>query len=211
MFMRLMNDVLRPFIDSFVIVYLDDILVYNVTWEEHISHLTQMLETLKKHHLLANLKKCEFARQPLVYLGYVIGGGELKIDPANMEAIMKWLVPTNVFGVKSFIGAAQYLRKFIASISAISAPLHAITKRPPPPPVPSPEAHPVRMRLGSFPGSALPPDFAASYNFLKRGSEARFVRHFRRTKRGPSEGEAYASRTVLYNSVRFPWVHLGLG
>jgi hypothetical protein len=61
-FMRLMNDVLRPFLDSFVTVYLDDILVYNTTWEEHISHFMQVLETLKKHQLLANLKKCEFAQ-----------------------------------------------------------------------------------------------------------------------------------------------------
>jgi hypothetical protein len=126
-FMRLMNDILCPFIDSFVIVYLDDILVYNATWEEHISHLMQVLETLKKHQLLENLKKCEFAQQYLVYLGYVIGGGELKIDPAKMEAIMKWLVPTNVSEVRSFIGVTQYLRKFIASFSVVATPLHAIT------------------------------------------------------------------------------------
>jgi hypothetical protein len=61
-FMRLMNDVLRPFLDSFVIVYLDDKPVYNATWEEHISHLMQVYETLKKHQLLANLNKCEFSQ-----------------------------------------------------------------------------------------------------------------------------------------------------
>ena len=86
-----------------------------------------MLESLKKHQLLANLKKCEFAQQSLVYLGYVIGGGELKIDPSKMEAIMKWPVPTNVSKVKIFIGEAQYLRKFIASFSVIAAPLYSIT------------------------------------------------------------------------------------
>eukprot|EP00253_Pinus_taeda_P005416 PITA_05416 len=67
--------------------------------------MNNVLETLKKHQLLAKLKKCEFVQQPLVYLGYVIGGEELKIDPAKMEVIMKWLVPSNVFEVKSFIGA----------------------------------------------------------------------------------------------------------
>jgi len=87
--MILMNSILCPFIGSFFIVYLDDILVCNATWEEHISHLTQVLETLKKHQLLENLKKREFTEQYLVYLGYVIGGGELKIDLAKMEAIMK--------------------------------------------------------------------------------------------------------------------------
>eukprot|EP00253_Pinus_taeda_P001770 PITA_01770 len=68
MFMRLMNDVQCPFIDSFIIVYLDDIMVYCATWEYHISHLAQVLETLKNHQLLPNLKKCEFTQQSLVYL-----------------------------------------------------------------------------------------------------------------------------------------------
>lgn len=92
--MRLMNDILHPFVDSFAIVYLYDILVYNATWEENISHLTQLLETLKKHQLLENLNKYEFAQQSLVYLGYAIGGGDMKIYPSNMEGIMKWPVPT---------------------------------------------------------------------------------------------------------------------
>jgi hypothetical protein len=83
-------------------VYLDDIGLY-LLWEEHISHLMQVLGTLKKHQLLENLKKCEFAQLSLVYLGYVIGGRELKMDPAKMEAIMKWPVPTNVIEVRSFV------------------------------------------------------------------------------------------------------------
>jgi hypothetical protein len=79
-FMILMNDVLHPYLDSFVIVCLDYILVYNATWEEHISHLMQSLETLKKHQLFTNIKKFDFSLQSLVYLGYVMSGGELKID-----------------------------------------------------------------------------------------------------------------------------------
>ena len=66
----------------------------------------QVLKTLKKHQLLANLKKCEFAQRSLVYLGYVIGGGELKIDPATMRTIMKWPVPTNVTKGRNFVGEA---------------------------------------------------------------------------------------------------------
>jgi hypothetical protein len=79
-FMHLMNDVLHPFLDSFVIVYLDNILIFNSTWEEHVEHMNQVLETLMKHHLLKNINKCEFAKQSLVYLGHVIGGSELKIE-----------------------------------------------------------------------------------------------------------------------------------
>ena len=70
-------------------MYLDNIFIYNANWEENISHLKQVLETWKKHQLLANVKKCEFAQQSLVYLAYVIGGGELKIDPTKMKAITK--------------------------------------------------------------------------------------------------------------------------
>jgi hypothetical protein len=68
-----------------------------------------VLETQKKHQLLANLKKCELVQQYLVYLGYVIGGGELKIDPTKMEAIVKWKVLTNVIEFRSFVGVTQYL------------------------------------------------------------------------------------------------------
>jgi len=99
-----MNDVMHPFIDSFFIVYLDDIIVYSATWEEHISNLTQVLKTLMKHKLLENLNKCKFAQHSLVHLGYVIDGGVLNMNPSKMEAIMKWSVPTKVSEVRSFIG-----------------------------------------------------------------------------------------------------------
>jgi len=84
----------------------------------------QVMEILKKHQLLANLKKRESTQHSLVYLGYVIGGGELKIDPSNMEVIKKWSVPE----VRIFIGGPQYLRKFISSFSTLEVVLHAITK-----------------------------------------------------------------------------------
>jgi hypothetical protein len=103
-FMCLMNDVLHSFLNSFVILYIYDILGYISTWEEHISHLMKVLKTLKKHQLLANCKKCEFAQQSLVYFGYVIGGGELKIDPMKMEAIIKWSVPINATEGRIFVG-----------------------------------------------------------------------------------------------------------
>jgi len=125
-FMRLMNEVLCPFIDSHVIVYLDDILLYISTWEDHMSHLAHVLEILKKYQLLENINKCEFAQQCLVYLGYVIGGGELKIHTSKMEAIMKWHVPTNASKVRSFNGAAQNLRNFKALYSVVAASFYTI-------------------------------------------------------------------------------------
>jgi hypothetical protein len=101
-FMQLMNDVLHPYLDSFVIVYLNGILVYISTWKDHISHFMQMLETLKKIQLLANPKKCEFYYHSMMYLEHAIGGGELKIDHMKMDSILKWLVSTNVTKFKSF-------------------------------------------------------------------------------------------------------------
>ena len=92
-----------------------------------MSHLRQVLETLKEHQLLGNLKRYNFSQQPLVYIRYVIGGGELNINPSKMEAIMKWLVLTNVYEVSSFIGETKYLKKFITSFSTVEAPLHSIT------------------------------------------------------------------------------------
>lgn len=94
-FIRLMNDVVHPFIESFVMIYLDYMLIFSTTWEEHVSHLKQVLEELKKHQLLETLNKIELAKQSFVYLPHVIGGGELKIDPVKIEAINKWTTPTN--------------------------------------------------------------------------------------------------------------------
>ena len=87
-FMRVMNDVLRPFIDDFVIVYLDDILVFSKTWEDHLKHVKQTLDVLKKENLYVKLSKCEFGKTSLNYLGHIVGGGELKIDPSKVEVIV---------------------------------------------------------------------------------------------------------------------------
>jgi hypothetical protein len=123
--MGLMN-VLCPYRGSFFIVYFDDILVYSATWEEDISHLIHVLETLKNHQLLANLKKCEFAQHSLVYFRYAISGGDLTINPKNMEAIMKGPIHTNFIEVRILVGETEYLQKFIASFcnSSFTTPRH---------------------------------------------------------------------------------------
>jgi hypothetical protein len=126
-FMWVMNDVFRPFIDDFVIVYLDDILIFSKSWEDHVKHVRKVLDVLKKEKLCLKMSKCEFGKTSLVYLGYIVGGGELKIDPSKVEAIMKWPKPNNVTEVRSFLGAVQYWRKFIANFSFIASPLHALT------------------------------------------------------------------------------------
>nr|CAD1816988.1 unnamed protein product [Ananas comosus var. bracteatus] len=127
-FMRLMNDVLCPLLDDFVIVYLDDILIYSRSWEEHLAHVKKVFMLLEEHQLRLNPKKCEYGKQSLVYLGFVVGGGELQIDPDKVRAIKEWPRPKNVTEVRSFIGACQYVWKFIRHFSVLATPLHALTK-----------------------------------------------------------------------------------
>lgn len=125
-FMRVMNDVLKPFLDDFVIIYLDDILIFNKTWEEHLKHVKVTLDVLKKENLYVELSKCEFGKTYLIYLGHIVGGGELKIDPSKVAVIVNWHKPKYATEVRSFLGEAQYWRKFISNFSLIAAPLHAL-------------------------------------------------------------------------------------
>lgn len=127
-FMRLMNDILRPHIDDFVVVYLDDILIYSRSEEEHLEHLKKILTLLQQHQLRLNQIKCEFGKRNLVYLGFIVGGGNLQVDPDKVKAIKDWPRPNSVTEVRSFMGACQYLRKFIRHFSVIASPLHALTK-----------------------------------------------------------------------------------
>jgi hypothetical protein len=103
-FMRVMNNVFRPFIDELAIVYLDDILIFSRTREEHVQHVKQILSVLQREKIFVKLSKCEFGKTSLVYFGYIVRGRELKIDPSKIEVIVNWPKPTNVNEVISFMG-----------------------------------------------------------------------------------------------------------
>ena len=120
-FMRLVNEVLKEFIGKFVIVYLDDILVYNRSKEEHVRHLNYVLQRLQEEKLLLNLKKCSFMKEELVYLGFVVSADGLKIDLGKIKAIIEWPSPKSVFEVRSFHGLSSFYRKFIRNFSKINA------------------------------------------------------------------------------------------
>jgi hypothetical protein len=95
-FMRLMDGILRPFTKSFVVVYLDDILVFNKMWEEQMRHIQQVSSTLQQQKLYANLEKCSFGMNRVQYLGYIVDEHGLNVDPAKIQVICDWPIPTTL-------------------------------------------------------------------------------------------------------------------
>jgi len=114
---------LKEFIGKFFIVYLDDILIFSKTKEEHFRHVRYVLEKLQRNKLLINLKKCSFFKKDLIYLGFVICKNELKRDPEKVAAIVSWPSPKSLFEVWSFHGLASFYGKFIKNFNGICAPM----------------------------------------------------------------------------------------
>ena len=103
--MDYMNRVFHPYLDNFVVVFIDDILVYSKTREEHEEHLRIVLHTLKDRQLYAKLSKCEFWLEKVSFLGHVISQGGIAVDPSKIEVVLKWESPKSVFEIKSFLAS----------------------------------------------------------------------------------------------------------
>jgi hypothetical protein len=127
-FMRLMDDVLRPFTNSFMVVYLDDILIFNRMWEEHMRHIQQVLITLQQHKLYANLEKCSFGMNKFQYLGYIVDEHGVHVDPAKIQVIRDWPTSTTLTEFRSFLGLANFYRRFMLGFSHIAWALNQVTK-----------------------------------------------------------------------------------
>ena len=128
-FMDLMNRVFQPYLDRFVIVFIDDILVYLGSSEEHSEHLRIVLQTLRERQLYAKLSKCQFWLDKVAFLGHVISAEGVSVDPHKIKAVVNWKQPKNVSEVRSFLGLAGYYRKFVEGFSRIAAPLTKLTRK----------------------------------------------------------------------------------
>ncbi|GJW56829.1 putative reverse transcriptase domain-containing protein [Tanacetum coccineum] len=128
-FMDLMNRVCRSYLDKFVIVFIDDILIYSKTQEEHVEHLRLVLELLKKEKLYAKFSKCEFWLREVQFLGHVINGNGIHVDPSKIEAVKNWKAPRTPTEVRSFLGLAGYYRRFIENFSKIAKSLTILTQK----------------------------------------------------------------------------------
>jgi hypothetical protein len=112
-FMRLMNDIFRPLLDKYVIIYLDDILIYSKTKEEHESHLKTVLDILRRHQLYAKLSKCDLFKTSVEFLGHVLSSDGIRPDPRKVDAVSSWPKPTSITELRSFLGLANFYRKFM--------------------------------------------------------------------------------------------------
>ncbi|KAA0057168.1 pol protein [Cucumis melo var. makuwa] len=128
-FMDLMNRVFKDFLDSFVIVFIDDILIYSKTEAEHEEHLRQVLETLRANRLYAKFSKCEFWLKKVSFLGHVVSSEGVSVDPAKIEAVTNWPRPSTVSEIRSFLGLAGYYRRFVEDFSRIASPLTQLTRK----------------------------------------------------------------------------------
>ncbi|KAI3680701.1 hypothetical protein L6452_35475 [Arctium lappa] len=128
-FMDLMNRVCSPFLDKYVIVFIDDILIYSHSKEDHEIHLRAILELLKREKLYAKFSKCEFWLKEVQFLGHVVSKDGIQVDPAKIEAIKGWEAPKSPSEVRSFLGLAGYYRKFIQDFSRIATPLTTLTRK----------------------------------------------------------------------------------
>ncbi|GBG86099.1 hypothetical protein CBR_g41001 [Chara braunii] len=123
-----MNRIFHDYLDKFVIVYLDDILIFSKTVEEHVAHLDKVLSLLRQHKFKINGEKCEFGRTRVLYLGHEISAEGLKLDDAKVASIRDWPRPQSVTEMRSFLGMTGYYRTFVKNYSIMAAPLTDLTR-----------------------------------------------------------------------------------
>ena len=128
-FMSLMNKIFQMYLDRFVIVFIDDILIYSETREQHEEHLRTVLQILREKHLYAKFSKCEFWLEEIAFLGHIVSKNGVQPDPSKIAAVKEWEPPKNITEVRSFLGLAGYYRRFVEGFSIIAKPLTNLLKK----------------------------------------------------------------------------------
>ena len=125
--MDLMHRVFQPYLDQFVVVFVDEILIYSQSEEEHEGHLRIVLQALREHRLYAKFNKCEFWLTEVRFWGLVVSASGVLGDPEKVEVVMSWERPKLVFEIHGFLGLAGYYRRFIEDFSRLAAPMTRLT------------------------------------------------------------------------------------
>ena len=128
-FMSLMHQVFSHLLDNCVVIFLDDILIYSRTLEDHLLHLKQVLDTLRQNQLFGKLSKCSFCLPETHFLGFIVSGNGIQVDPAKVQAVTDWPVPQDLHHVRQFLGFVQFYRRFIEGLSNIASPLTHLTRK----------------------------------------------------------------------------------
>ena len=128
-FMDLMHRVFQPYLGQFVVVFVDDILIYSQSKREHEDHLRIVLQLLRDHQLYAKFSKCEFWFIEVRFFGHVVSASGVSVDPKKVEAVMSWERPKSVFEIHSFLGLVGYYRRFIEDFSRLATPMTRLTRK----------------------------------------------------------------------------------
>ncbi|XP_073462540.1 uncharacterized protein [Aquarana catesbeiana] len=128
MFQHFVNDIFRDHLDNFLIVYLDDILLFSATLDIHRVHMKKVLTILRTHGLYVKAKKSDFEKETIYFLGLVISTKGVAMDPQKVKAILDWPAPSDKKGIQRFIGFSNFYRRFIKNFSAIIAPITQLTR-----------------------------------------------------------------------------------
>ncbi len=128
-FQAFINDVFRDMLNQWVIVYIDDILIYSETYEEHVRHVRTVLKRLLQHQLYAKAEKCEFHQETISFLGYVISSGGVAMDEQKVQAVVNWPQSTTLKELQRFLGFANFYRRFIRNFSMVAGPMTSIVNK----------------------------------------------------------------------------------
>ncbi len=127
-FQAFLNDIFRDMLNQWVIVHIDDILIYSETYEEHVRHIRAVLKRLLQHQLYAKAEKCEFHQETISFLGYLISSGVVTMDEQKVRAVVNWPQPTTLKELQRFLGFVNFYRRFIRNFNTIAAPMMSMIK-----------------------------------------------------------------------------------